>query len=274
VHRTACLLIASLAGCDTVWGLERGDAPPAIDTNDEDEDGISNSDDPCPHLADQTQTDADKDGIPEICDSDDQENQTVAVFFGFDSATVPTALDIQGSVTHTDVTGTVTFGRLATGLDTITLKGVMAKTALIDVGFEIVDDTVEAFPPTTDGYNEIGLYTANESYTPATRGDVCFFGSLMTTNPDPLYTELGENAGTHQTKSTAGGLKGTKGRMRLTRTTEKYECSVFRTGMGMLVDSKNVEALQDASGRIGFSTEKLIVRLRYIYIAYQPVIRL
>ena len=271
MHRAAYVLIASLAGCDTVWGLERPDAGPATDPNDEDGDGIANSLDPCPHLDDQTQTDTDKDGIPEICDSDDNEDQTVAVFFGFDSTTTSTALDIQGT-TSSEVPGTITFGRLADGLDTITLKIVTAKTALIDVGYEILEDTVEADPP-TGTYDEIGLYTANQTYAKDMRGDVCFFGRLQG-DIDSLYTELVENDKGQKTKFTSGDLAGTSGRMRLLRTPARYECGVFRTSLGMLGDSQDVGTLQAVPGRIGFSTERLIVRLRYIYIAYQPLIRL
>jgi hypothetical protein len=273
VHRAAYVLIASLAGCDTVWGLERSDAGPPTDPNDEDGDLIANSLDPCPHLDDQSQTDADKDGIPAVCDSDDNDDQTVAVFFGFDSAALPSALEFQGSA-EPDEPGTIAFGRLGDGLDTITLKTVTAKTALIEVGFEILDDTVEADPPSAT-YNEIGLYTANQSYAPETRGDVCFFGRLQgEDDADPLYTELVENDGTHNPKFTSGKLKTTRGRMRLVRNPASYECSVFRTGMGMLSDVQSVEALQLLPGRIGFSTEKLRARLRYLYIAYQPLTRL
>jgi hypothetical protein len=178
-------------------------------------------------------------------------------------------------MTEVDQPGTITFGRLGAGLDTITLKNVTAKTALIDVGFEIVDDTVEATPP-SETYNEIGLYAANQNYMPDTRGDVCFFGRIQGDSlaDAPLYTELVENNGTGKTKFTKGGLKGTRGRMRLTRNPTTYACSVIPTGTGALGDATQVETLSLVPGRIGFSAEKLVVRLRYIYIAYQPLTRL
>lgn len=71
-----------------------------------------------------------------------------------------------------------------------------------------------------------------------------------------------------------GAFEGSTGRMRLARTPARYECSVYRTGNGVLGDANNVELLQSVDGRIGFSAERTQLRIRYIYIAYQPTIRL
>jgi len=267
--RAALLLITGLAGCDQVWGLERPDAGPPSDKNDEDLDGIANSLDPCPHLAVDDSTDDDQDGIPAICDVDDTK-ASVAVFFGFDAEGIPAALEIQGS-TASDTPGTITIGNLGDTLDTITLKNVTAKTSLMDVGFEVIEDTVEADPASAT-YNELGLHAANTSYAPSTRGDTCFFGRLRESESMPLYTELVENEGAHQQKRYSGALVGASGRMRLVRTPEMYECTVVRTGEPTIRDTKDVQFLQMVPGKLGLSTFKVRVRLRYLYYAYEPLL--
>lgn len=271
--RAALLLIAGLSGCDQVWGLERPDATISQDPNDEDNDGLVNTLDPCPHLANGSQVDDDHDGVPAICDADDGEDQTQVAFFSFDDPALSAALEVQGATTS-DEPGTITFGQLGDGLSTITLKNVTAKTALVDIGFEILADTVEADPPTAV-YAEIGIYTANTTYMIGSRGNVCFYGRLQgAPTEESLYTEVVENNGTHKTASAIGALVGSKGRMRVVRTPQTIDCSVVRTDAGMLGNADAVMTLQAVPGRIGISAERTVVRLRYLYIAYQPLTRL
>jgi hypothetical protein len=135
----------------------------------------------------------------------------------------------------------------------------------------MLEDTIEHLPP-TGIYAEIALYAANRDFLRALRGDVCFFGIQM--GAGPLYTELLEDAGGAQQKPTSGAYAATTGHMRLRRSPAKYDCSVFRDGLGLMSDSREVENLHDTAGRIGISTERIRTRLRYIYVAYQPLTRL
>lgn len=274
--RALLVLVAGLAGCDQVWGLERSDDAPSVDADvgpDEDGDGIGNTLDPCPHLADTSQVDDDRDGIPAICDANDAEDQTVAVFYSFDEGTLPSSLAVDGA-TSRDEPGTITFGQLGDGLSTLTLQNASAKTVLVDVGFEILEDTVDS-PSTTKRYAEIGIYTANTSYTTPTRGNVCFYGRLQDGGGvESLYTEIVENDGLHKVAPTDGALQGSRGRMRVVRTPDNLDCSVLRADGKNLGNSAPVTALKNTPGRIGFSTEHAVVKLRYLYVAYQPLIRL
>lgn len=69
--RVALLVIAPCLGCDAIFGLDPPDRPgPPVDAiagHDEDEDGVPDDDDVCPHLGDD-QTDADEDGVGDACD--------------------------------------------------------------------------------------------------------------------------------------------------------------------------------------------------------------
>lgn len=264
MHRLAYLLVA-LTGCDTVFGLERG----SVDDFDEDVDGIGNADDRCPHLADESSIDLDGDGISVDCDPDDHDPGTMVRFYGFDGE-VPAELAFEGAV-ETELPGTITFGAASGGLSTITVKGIVADNVLLDVGFEILGSAIDGGASTT--YDELGVYSAHRSFTtnfPKERGDTCYFGTLEP-RAEPLYLELNEDDASYGGKPATGRLTGSSGRFLMRRTSARVDCTVFRDGVGLIPAGFDVTDLAKVSGTVAVSTERVKVRLRYIYIAYQPL---
>lgn len=109
VVRHTLALIAALAGCDVVLGLntrapDAGVPPPVIDVagrrtsyigpGDYDGDGLSNDTDACPMLAGQDDANADGDALPDACDPDIGElGRDCIVLFDAWTDTRPAAID-------------------------------------------------------------------------------------------------------------------------------------------------------------------------------------
>jgi len=271
VHRAACLLIASLAGCDRVWGLERPDAGPSVDNGDEDGDGIPNGVDPCPHIAFQSTTDSDKDGLPADCDPDDTMVDTQHRFFSFD--TLEPGLDIAGGDPVAD--GEMVFGATTDGLSTLVIRDLATDTAVLDVGFEILASNIDEGQISM--FDELGIYTIHRAFASDNkqRGDVCFFGTNMhdALHPKPIYLEMAEDNSYQGSVSDISTLSGTKGRFRMVRSPVRVDCTVFREGMPSLPNQFDVTDLQDVVGTIAISTQRTRVQLRYVWVAYQPTTR-
>src|SRR5512140_1757804 len=169
--RLACLL-AVIAGCDTVFGLERD---PVL--HDEDGDGVDDAVDPCPQIANETTTDKDGDHVSADCDPDDQVGGTKVAFFAFDDTFPPAGISLDGDGISTQA-GTIDFGTLTRFSSLTTTDITDATTVTIDVGFEILGAQIEDDPLNPVAYNEIGIYAAHRAFTTdrKQRGDTCFFG--------------------------------------------------------------------------------------------------
>src|SRR5689334_17016968 len=92
VKRCACVL-ALAAGCDQLLGLNKivlTDATgEALDTNDEDGDGVINGIDNCPGIPNGSQADADNDGVGDVCDlSGSNADDSIAASYFFDDPSV------------------------------------------------------------------------------------------------------------------------------------------------------------------------------------------
>ena len=85
------LVILALAGCDKIWLTENplppADAAPDSSANghDEDNDGIADVADNCPHIKG-PQTDDDGDGVGDPCDPNPDALDKIAAFYGFDTS--------------------------------------------------------------------------------------------------------------------------------------------------------------------------------------------
>lgn len=271
MHRAACLLIVSFAGCDSVWGLERDPVAPAS-TGDEDGDGVIDQDDPCPHIAFQSTTDADGDGVPADCDDNDAEPETRHVFYAFN--TLEPGLDVQGGDPVAD--GAMVFGATTDGLSTFVIRDIVAETLVIDVGFDVLGTNIDQGG--ISAFDELGVYSVHRGFSTDNmqRGDVCFFGTNRhnLANPKPVYLEMAEDDRFQSSVPDNSTLTNTSGRFRMKRTTVRVDCTVFRDGLPSIPNQFNVTDLGGTVGQVALSAQRARVRLRYVWFAYQPVIQL
>jgi len=255
----ACLLFG-LCGCDLVLGLDRSG-------HDDDGDGAPDELDLCPHLADESSIDLDGDGIGADCDVDDTVVTPGRLFWTFLDGERPAALQlVEGTATPDPEAEALVLGRRTDGQNALVVD-VTTATALIDVGFEILDNAIDDDLRATP-YVELGLYVAHRSFTSdlKTRGDNCYVG--RNEPPDAGYLELNEDDRSHGTPQRFDGpLSGVAGRMRTVRTPARLDCVVRTTDLetsgGFDVSSP------DRTGKIAISAERLRARLRYVWITYQ-----
>jgi hypothetical protein len=271
VYRAACLLIASLVGCDTVWGLERDDDA-GVNIDDEDGDGVIDRDDPCPHIAFQSTTDADLDGVPADCDPDDAMPDTRHVFYAFN--TLEPGLDVQGG--DPVAQGAMVFGATTDGLSTFVIRDIVAETLVVDVGFDVLGTTSDQGGVSL--FDELGVYSVHRGFSTDNmqRGDVCFFGTNMhdVAHPKPVYLEMAEDNSFQSSVPDASTLTNTSGRFRMKRTPIRVDCTVFRDGLPSIPNQFNVADLVGTVGKVALSAQRARVRLRYVWFAYQPVLKL
>lgn len=260
-------LIGCLAGCDALFGLER-DTP----LLDEDGDLRGDADDPCPHLADESTIDADKDGVSSACDPDDNNDQTRVTFYAFDDTFPGTGITFTGAGTQeAEFPGTATLGAIeGGGLTTIVTKDMIHSTAIIDVGFEMLGSSREDLDE--GPWSELGLHTVHRAFTTdlTERGDTCFYGiGLDPTRP--VYLEVNEDEQSQGSSVMAAGpLKGTRGNIRMMRTPLRVDCTVTREGLDALFNGFVPTKLMDEVGEMALSFDAVKVRLRYVYLAHQP----
>lgn len=259
--RAVALLL--LAGCDLVLGLDR----PAV-TDDDDGDGVRDEADPCPHLADESSTDADQDGISVDCDLDDSVATANRLFWTFRDGERPLELPlVSGSAFPDRELDAIILGQRSEGLSALVLD-VATDTALIDVGFVILENAIED-DVTTEMWTEIGVFAVHREFTldRQIRGDNCYIGN----NPPPSesYLELNEDAQSRNTpRRFPGPLNGLAGRLRVKRNPTRLDCVLkqttgLETSDGFAVDDKT------RVGKIAITTERLRARLSYVWITYQ-----
>ena len=265
-------MIAALGGCDTVWGLERDPPDAAVDIDDEDGDGVTNAADPCPHIASQSTTDLDLDGIPADCDPDDTMFATKHVFFAFN--TLEPGVDITGG--DPVANGAMVLGATTDGLSTFVIRDVLAATVLVDVGYEVLASNIDQ--GRTSPYDELGVYSVHRGFSADNkqRGDVCFFGTNMhdVAHPKPVYLEMAEDDKFQGSIGDVSTLTNTRGRFRMVRTPAQVDCTVHREGLPSLLNHFDVPDLTNAVGKVAVSAQRTRVRLRYVWFAYQPVLSL
>lgn len=261
------LLLACLAGCDTVFGLDR-DTPLA----DEDGDLQADDSDPCPHVPTESTIDADNDGVSSACDPDDSDRSTLVAFFGFNDVFPEPGLVFSGAGTQeADSPGTVTLGAVGGGgLTTIVTKDMITGTAIIDVGFEILGSSREDLGQ--GQWSEVGLFTVHRAFNAnrTERGDNCFYG-IGLDSAQPVYVEINEDEQNQGSSAmSAGPLKTTRGSFRMKRTPLRVDCTVTREGLDTLFNGFEPTKLKDEVSEMALSFDAVQVRLRYLYFAYQP----
>ncbi|MFN0246688.1 MAG: hypothetical protein ACKV2T_07250 [Kofleriaceae bacterium] len=84
--RGSWTLVVVLAGCDLAYGLDRSTCTRdgVVSNHDEDEDGIQDACDLCPHLASNDEANEDGDGLGDQCDPDPTTAQCIAAFEPFE----------------------------------------------------------------------------------------------------------------------------------------------------------------------------------------------
>ena len=261
MFRLACV-VGLLGGCDTVFQLER----PAVQAHDEDGDGVVDELDPCPHLAHEIVLDNDHDGVPADCDSDDNQPGTVTKFYPL--VTDLGDLTVAGTLSY-DTPDEVGLGSIVDGLTTLEVPSVASGTVQLEVGFEIVENSVEDHQ--MGDWSEVGLYAAHRMFTKSLRGDNCFFGVDPPPATPPLYLEMNEDDTRAASNVVATGrYDGTRGRLRLQRSPQRMACDVIRGEGTALHHEFAVTSLASTVGSVAISAERVKVQLRYVFVAYQP----
>lgn len=256
----ACTLLL-LAGCDVVLGLERSG-------HDDDGDGAPDDVDPCPHLPGQSTLDVDSDGISVDCDADDLVATTNRRFWTFLDGERPPELRLSGGNLVSDLASeAIILGQRSNGISGLVLD-VTSDTALIDVGFEILDNAIQD-DLTIEMWTEIGVHTVHREFTSdlQERGDNCFIGNNLT--PPESYLELNEDEQSRNTpRRFPGPLNGLAGRLRVKRNPDRLDCTLKQTAGLETTDGFDVED-NNRTGKIAISTERLRARLVYVWITYE-----
>jgi len=257
----ACALLF-LASCDTVLGLERTG-------HDDDLDGAPDDEDGCPHIPNQSTVDADGDGISADCDIDDSVGTTNRIFWPFLDGQRPAELTLAGgSATPDPDNEAIVFGHKSDGGGALVIE-LQTDTALIDVGFEVLDNAIDDDDGTDPPYVELGLHTVHRAFTQdyKLRGDTCYFGR----NPPPLagYVELNEDDRSFGSPARFDGpLSGINGRIRQKRTPARTDCVLvqatgLQTSAGFDVEDG------DRTGKIAIAADRVRARIRYVWVTYQ-----
>ncbi len=269
IMRHAWLLSMLLAGCDLVYGLDER-LPPEARPGDEDGDGTLDDEDSYPHLANESSTDRDDDNISIDCDPDDNDPTTMFRWFPLTAGSIDELrLDGIGKLADDGFVLGDHDGHSALVFD------VDADTAIIDVGFEILSSSVE--DDHFFDWSEIGVTTVHRAFTTdrTQRGDTCFYGVNADPKLDPpvgdAYLEMNEDDAPEPSVSFASPVNGTVGRLHEQRTPDEVVCSVVRTNTTTPTLSFTPEALSNTSGKIAITAERMVAKLTYAWIAWQPL---
>lgn len=251
-----------LASCDVALGLDRPG-------HDDDADGAPDDEDGCPHIPNQSTVDADGDGIAADCDIDDSVKTTNRIFWTFLDGQRPAELTLAGgSATPDPDNEAIVFGQKSDGGGALVLD-VKTDSALIDVGFEVLDNGIDDVEDSGASFVELGLHTVHRAFTQdlKERGDTCFFGR----NPPPLagYLELNEDEVSHGSPPRFDGpFSGVAGRMRQKRTSARADCLLVQPTGQQISNGFDVEDT-DRTGKIAISADRVRARIRYVWITYQ-----
>jgi len=267
----AWLTLMVVAGCDLVYGLE-GRLPPEKQPGDEDGDGALDNDDSCPHIASQSTTDADDDGISVDCDPDDSNPTTMKRWFPITAGSIDgLSLDGVGMILED---GYALGDPDHFGLSSLVFD-VDTGTAIVDVGFEILSNSAE-----TDGeqpWAEMGVMTVHRSFVPERerRGDVCFLGVSLDTDAEPpmvesAYLEMNEDEEAKPSVMFPAPLNGSVGVLHMERTRLDVACSVVRPGKTTANASFEVDTLAATTGKIAITSERMVTKLTFAWLAWQP----
>ncbi|MEO8699288.1 MAG: hypothetical protein ABI867_04565 [Kofleriaceae bacterium] len=247
-------ILPMLAGCQLVFPLG----------SDEDGDGQLDTDDGCPHIANQSDTDTDGDGVPDDCDlSINRKDGESHVFYSFFPDTeLPT---IRGSSQVVD--GGLELGDATADGDDLSFVDLAIETyeARIEIGFTVIDvrDPIESF-------SEFGVHAmATGVPDTGTRGYTCFFGR-DTQGPPPNYLIAQQNEVNPDdpafSRFSAADLVGFHGTLKQTRIDASVECQVVgdsgeRIEAGFTVRDNAIST----PGTIAFTTSRIRVRIDYIW---------
>lgn len=262
-------VVLLLAGCDIVYGLE-GRQPPGVQPGDEDGDGTFDTDDPCPHIPNESATDRDSDGISIDCDPDDDDGSTMSRWYPITAGSIEDLT--QDGVGEIADDGFILGDHR--GLSALVFD-VDTDTATIDIGFKILSSAVE-----TDfmlDWSEIGVTTVHRSFQAdrKERGDICFYG--IDSNPaatPPVgdgYLETSEDDMPKPKVSFPSPVNGTIGRFHQTRSPLEVACSVVRPNKTTPSLTFAPDKLVDETGKIAISAEYMTAKITYVWIAWQPL---
>ncbi len=265
-------VLALLAGCDMVFGLDRdphggdGGIGDGGIGDDDDGDGKPNDTDPCPHIKDESPTDADGDGISADCDDDDlvDSQRRYLSFPGGDLG----GSSLTGEYTPQD--GYLMLGSIADVFSYVELD-VDTGNVLVGVELEIVENEIEN-GARGQPWAEIGVFTVVRSITAddiSMAGDVCFFGLDLSVT-DPGYFEFREDgAAAREAVRFPGPLTGTSGRFRQLRSPARVRCDLLRTGAPSRSGDFVVATLSGQTGRIVVSAQRMRIKLNAIWASYK-----
>jgi hypothetical protein len=257
----ACTLLF-LASCDVALGLERTG-------HDDDVDGAPDDEDGCPHIPGQSTLDADGDGISADCDIDDSDKTTKRLFWSFLDGQRPPELTLVGGTTTPDPDEeAIVFGQKSAGDGGLVVE-IQTVKALIDVGFEVLENGIDDVEDSGASYVELGLHTVHRGFASdlKDRGDTCFFGR----NPPPAagYVELNEDDKSFGSPPRfPGPFTGISGRMRQKRTQARMDCLLVQASGMQSGNGFDVENMS-RTGTIAISSNGVRARLRYVWITYQ-----
>jgi hypothetical protein len=246
--RVRVLLVFALAGCELVFPLG----------SDEDGDGELDDEDGCPHIADQSDTDTDGDGVPDECDLSIVRSDESHVFYSFFPDTTPPATSGSSKLAG----GTLELGDAAADELSFVDLNVVALEARVEIGFTVLEvrDPVEQF-------SELGVHSmAADVNDRKLRGYMCFFGRDVDTSYVAAQKTDEDATGVARFD---GDLVGFSGTLKHTRVDDTTECRFTRDN-----GERHESAFDDGgnriadAGTIAITTNRIHVRLDYIWAVY------
>ncbi|MDB4961064.1 MAG: hypothetical protein JWP01_1063 [Myxococcales bacterium] len=252
------------AGCDQVFQLERPPTPPV--SEDDDGDGVMNGEDPCPHIAGESRTDVDQDGISADCDVDDAV-PSIGRYVSIRGGDTEDLVRAGDGIYRIDGDG-ILLGSVQNM--TSLILPIDSGTVLVDLGVTTMDNAIE------DGegasYVELGVFSVHRAFTPdhEMRGDNCFVGR-DNAMPEPGYLEFNEDNDWIPTRPRfRGPIGGMTGVVRHVRTPNRVTCRWSAEGMEDVAAGFDVDpVLRATTGKVAITTDHLRVRLDYAWFSYQ-----
>ena len=242
-----------LAGCSLVF-------PISVPEADEDKDGILDDEDLCPQLAARDIMDADGDGIGDPCDPRPLDGADVRLLFTGFARGVPPELELVGGGGGALVDGA--FELSDVNDDTEIIAGLNYTVDIdrphVDVGI----DVVEVVEPDSS-YAELSIVIGHLASSPQVdQGVNCFYGVNPAFEVEPLLAIWGvpaeEDLGI--TFDIAPAFVGESGPVTFGVDASRLTCAAA----GTTLESSRLMEAAELSGRVGVTSNGLVIRLRYL----------
>jgi hypothetical protein len=265
--------LSLLAGCDYIIGLDYHTPPVELEsrTHDEDNDGIEDAFDLCPHLKVHSDADADKDSIGDDCDPHPA-TKDERYFFAFENGLDPTMRLTQLGLVMPAGADSIQVGQAQIARSALVLRDVQTDEAHVTFEGKIVN--LGNLARDTD----VGIFAVHRAFQDdpgmpgfnAERGDNCLVGRddpPVTVPPTPQnFLERNSDASDLSEMRFPGFLEGTMGTFSLTRVPNTLGCGLQRSDTAFVLPPVEIPTNVIRTGAVAIGTEYMEVEVFYLWI--------